>query len=975
MVKQAIVAAALLLGWTATAAADGTAQSLPFSQDWTNIGLITTNDDWSGVPGIQGYLGQDITTATGADPQVLLGSSAVANDLTVLANQTSTSIGNGDVIELHITDPAVALQGSNTADAPYLLIAVDTTGLTLIRVRYNLRDIDGTVDNAEQRVALQWRVGNAGNFTNVPAAYIADATTGPSLATAVTPIDVTLPAGADNQARVEIRIMTTNAVGTDELVAVDDIQVTGSTPPTGSGVSSPASAAAGDTVELVATVTPGGDPTSTTLAVTCDLGPIGLGAAVALTDNGSNSFSVSATIAGDTAAGAKALPCSISDAQGRTGTFSIALSVTAVCGDGRVEDTEVCDDDNEDNGDGCSSACTVEPGWSCVPGTPPSTASSCSDDDECAGVGDGHDCDGNAACANVDGSYTCTCDTGYLGDGHTDPGGTGCTDADECAGDNGGDDCNEANGSCNNTAGSFECLCDTGYLGDGHTSPGGTSCVDADECAGDNGGDDCNEANGSCNNTAGGFECLCDTGYLGDGHTSPGGTSCVDADECAGDNGGDDCNEANGSCNNTGGSYACLCDPGYVGDGHTTGAGTGCTDFDECADDDDNDCNLTNGACDNTGGSYTCSCDPGYTGDGHTTGTGTSCTDIDECVEMDDDCHADADCTDIDGSFTCECDPGYSGDGHTIGAGTGCTDIDECVDMDDDCHADADCTDSNGGFTCECDPGYSGDGHTSGTGTGCTNIDECTAGGNDCSVFADCDDTVGDFTCMCKAGYDGDGVTCTNICGDGVVVTPEGCDDGAEAAGGCDSSCGVEAGWDCTGAPSVCVEICGDGLVVGAEGCDDDNGDDGDGCDVGCVVEAGYLCTGAPSTCSPEAQCGDGVIDAGEDCDDGNDVSEDGCDATCAIEPGFDCVGEPSVCLEDADGDGVLDAEDNCPTVANPSQADADGDELGNACDADEPDPENAGCCSTTNDPGSLGGLFLLALISVAGLRRRRRTV
>src|SRR5688572_4619330 len=40
-----------------------------FSQDWSNPALITANDDWSGVPGILGYLGQDITTATGVDPR------------------------------------------------------------------------------------------------------------------------------------------------------------------------------------------------------------------------------------------------------------------------------------------------------------------------------------------------------------------------------------------------------------------------------------------------------------------------------------------------------------------------------------------------------------------------------------------------------------------------------------------------------------------------------------------------------------------------------------------------------------------------------------------------------------------------------------------------------------------------------------------------------------------------------------------
>ncbi|MBI3253166.1 MAG: thrombospondin type 3 repeat-containing protein [Nitrosopumilales archaeon] len=38
----------------------------------------------------------------------------------------------------------------------------------------------------------------------------------------------------------------------------------------------------------------------------------------------------------------------------------------------------------------------------------------------------------------------------------------------------------------------------------------------------------------------------------------------------------------------------------------------------------------------------------------------------------------------------------------------------------------------------------------------------------------------------------------------------------------------------------------------------------------------------------------------------------------------------------DADGDGIVDSQDNCPDISNPAQADFDFDQLGNDCDQDD---------------------------------------
>ena len=217
--------------------ADTTAGIPPFSQDWSNTGLVTTNDDWSGVPSIVGYRGDGLTVATGADPQTIL----AADDpgaVDVNANQTNpNTFTTGGVAEFEITDPTIALQGSGTADAPYIKIFLDTTGLNNVQISYDVRDIDGSTDNAILQVPLQYRIGSTGNFTNIPAGYIADATTGPSLATLVTPVDVTLPSAVNDQSHVELRIMTTNAVGNDERVGIDNISVTANNPPTGYNLS------------------------------------------------------------------------------------------------------------------------------------------------------------------------------------------------------------------------------------------------------------------------------------------------------------------------------------------------------------------------------------------------------------------------------------------------------------------------------------------------------------------------------------------------------------------------------------------------------------------------------------------------------------------------------------------------------------------------------------------------------------------
>lgn len=671
--------------------ADTATQTLPHTQSWTVITQIATNDDWSGVPGWIGYRGDDLTGASGVDPQTVLSEGTPVVD--VNANQTSPdTFGTGGVAEFHITDPVVALQGSGTADAPNLVVGFDTTDLTAVRVQYDLRDIDGSAANTIQPVALQYRVGNTGDFTNIGQAFVADASSGPSLATLVTSIDIMLPAAALDQPRVELRWITTDAVGAagDEWIGIDNVSITASTAPAATGNATPATLAAGDPTTLTATVTPGTNPVSTGVAVVCDLTSIGGIAAQPLFDDASNgdlvaadgTFTFATTVAAAIDGGIKTLGCVVSDAQTRSSVFTITLTVNPVCGNGNVEGTEACDDDDNDPGDGCSAACTVEPGWTCT-GDP----STCTDIDECADMTD--TCNENATCTNQSPGFSCACNTGYTGDGMT------CTEVDECGLNT--DDC-VANATCSNTPpGSFTCTCPAGYGGDGHA--GGTGCTEINECTA---GTDTCDANAACTNTDGSFTCMCNAGFTGDGMTCT--PVCGDAMVVPGETCDDDGTEGDDGC-----SATCQTEPGWDCAGMPSVCTEDCGDGLVVGGEECDDAGTTDGdGCD-----ATCVEEPGWmcTGEPSTCSEEALCGDgaVDPGEECDDgndagDDGCDATCEEETGWVCDDAEPSEcveDGDGDLIA-----DDDDNCPDVANPSQADED--DDDIGDACD-DPQPPGD--------------------------------------------------------------------------------------------------------------------------------------------------------------------------------------------------------------------------------------------------------------------------
>lgn len=330
--------------WTPVTHANLVAQTIPFTQNWTNTTLITVDNDWNGVPGIIGYFGDTLTAATGVDPQTILADGSttpLGPGVWANRNDPDTFLSGGVGEFDGIANPSIALNGSGTADAPHVVINLNASGTTAINVAYNLRDIDASTDNSIQPYALQYRIGNTGNYTNLPAGFVADASGGPSQATLVTPVSVALPMSCENQPLVQLRILTTNAVGNDEWVAIDDINITGTgggtTLLSGTGMATPSMVGPGQNSLLTVSVTPASSPPSTGIAVSTDLSTIGLSPTQPMFDNGTNGdvtpgdniFSYLVTVPLGATNGNRSFLSTITDAQMRSATTSIALNVSA----------------------------------------------------------------------------------------------------------------------------------------------------------------------------------------------------------------------------------------------------------------------------------------------------------------------------------------------------------------------------------------------------------------------------------------------------------------------------------------------------------------------------------------------------------------------------------------------------------------------------------------------------------------------
>ncbi|MCA9577157.1 MAG: DUF4215 domain-containing protein [Myxococcales bacterium] len=544
-----------------------------------------------------------------------------------------------------------------------------------------------------------------------------------------------------------------------------------------------------------------------------------------------------------------------------------------LCGDGQLDPTEVCDDGNNMNGDGCNATCTAfTTGYTCLTeadGVTHATCVRCGDgvvQRSASGVGES--CDDRNTVA-TDGCDMCQVDTA---------GGWTCTQTNQ-----GGVLLHGGCANCGNGRIEVGEMCDDGVE---PPAPG-------DGCS------------ATCQVESGGWSCTA---------TSPSvcqncGNGTVEGNEAC-DGGGNTSNGCSATCT-VQPNYTCVNNVCYrCGDGvRDTAAGETCDDGNNVGGDG---CSL---ACRQETG-WNC-----LTGSGGAFVVCTRCGDgvVQSAGGMGETCD-DQNTTAGDGCNACQVESGagwqcYTRDVNGVSVFDGCANCgnniietrEQCDDGDampgDGCGATCQ---TEGGWTCAGTPSVCqtcGNGVREGTET-CDDGQMTPTSGDGCSATCA---TETFWTCT------GSPSTCTR-CGNSELEGSEMCDDGNNVSNdGCSRLCAVESGWVCLRQPNgtthqVCTR-CGDRKVEGNEQCDDGGTVSNDGCSSTCQEEPGFQCHVVGFPC---AQCGNGMLELGEQCDDGQmaPTSGDGCTDRCQAEAGYDCraIGSPCTFC----GDGVVEGFETC---------------------------------------------------------------
>ena len=236
-----------------------------------------------------------------SDLQGRAGSTLIS--FTVVAPTSPTGVGAANPSTLSVTETTLLTVQTTSGTNPA------STGLS---VNADLTSIGGSAAQAFHDDGLNGDVTAAdGTFSYLATVQVGTTPGGKSLSATI----------SDGQLR-----SSTTSIALSILTPLS---------PSGTGSAMPNSAALGVNTLLTVAVTGGSNPASSGIAVTADLSSIGGSATQAFHDDGLNgdaaagdgTWSYSATVGGSTTPGLKSLPVTITDAQSRSGSASISLSV------------------------------------------------------------------------------------------------------------------------------------------------------------------------------------------------------------------------------------------------------------------------------------------------------------------------------------------------------------------------------------------------------------------------------------------------------------------------------------------------------------------------------------------------------------------------------------------------------------------------------------------------------------------------
>lgn len=211
----------VLLQLNGNAQTDPTAQSLPYSQDFSSLTGSTTTYP----AGFQGW------TITGS-----------------LSNSAATNAPNGDQAMAAGTNATTTagvydMNGkmglvASASNIRAICLAVKTTSLTNISVTWDAATQSQRNGGRVDLISLQYRVGTSGSFTNISNSSYrnnasSDISSGTSASNAST-ISIVLPSACEDQSAVELRwvIRDTTGSGNRPSFSIDNIVVKSTTTPT-----------------------------------------------------------------------------------------------------------------------------------------------------------------------------------------------------------------------------------------------------------------------------------------------------------------------------------------------------------------------------------------------------------------------------------------------------------------------------------------------------------------------------------------------------------------------------------------------------------------------------------------------------------------------------------------------------------------------------------------------------------------------